>query len=127
MIFPAGWLLRLNDSIREVYDQVFAQDWVHITAHILLFAVLAYNWLQLFSHLQRWAALLSLLAFTLLVGCIQETAQYLTASVYKPLPWEIAFDLFVDLAGSILGAIASAWFLHFRKRELSASSHRPSM
>jgi VanZ family protein len=113
ILFPMAFLARLSPAFGNVFNAAFSSDWTHILMHTLLYAVLGFLLAQWIAPASRPAVLI-LLGLGLLVGCLHESLQLLTAGVWPGWPPEI-LDLSVDLMGTTLG-IGLAGLLAHAKR-----------
>jgi FtsH-binding integral membrane protein len=103
ILFPMAFLGRIWPAYGRLFDAIFEPAWMHVVMHALLYAVLGLllaPWIRPDSP-RRLAVLLG---FTLLVGCLQEAAQLVSAGVWPGWGPE-AFDLCVDLSGVCLGLL----------------------
>ncbi|MBI9047488.1 MAG: VanZ family protein [Anaerolineaceae bacterium] len=96
-------------AIQLWFDRIFAEEWMHIISHILLYTVLALIliWLLDYTGMQ----ILWVFPIVLIVGVIQEVIQASIAGI--SFGWMSVFDLSVDLAGGLLGSV----LMGFRRRK----------
>ena len=113
ILFPMEFLARLWPAFGRIFNPVFAPDWMHIVMHSALYAMLAFLLAQVVSPLSP-RAILILVGFGLLVGCLQEGLQLFSAGTWGGWPPEI-LDLSVDLGGTIIGISATRLTMHIRR------------
>ena len=101
ILFPMEFLARVWPAFGSVFNPIFSPDWVHIFMHTLLYTVLVFLLAQIISPVSLKAGLV-LAGLGLLVGCLQESLQLLSARVWPGWPPEI-LDLSVDLLGAVIG------------------------
>lgn len=122
LLFPTAWASQQTSFTASIFNSIFADDWVHVVAHGILYAVLAgalYLWIA--PTLERplgWrAAIQKLLPVILIVvgtGVLQESIQILPLGVaFSSEEW---FDLRVDLISGLLGMGLGALWLRSRSR-----------
>ncbi|PKO17835.1 MAG: hypothetical protein CVU39_04960 [Chloroflexi bacterium HGW-Chloroflexi-10] len=101
MVTPAAWIFRVNPALNEWFNTVFAPEWVHIAAHLILFYVVGIlSQLLLFQHLNPLRAFLYTLAMVFSIGLVQEFFQLLVKG--RPIGPNEFFDLTVDLSACLL-------------------------
>ena len=107
MIFPLNWLRQESVIVRRNFDSAFQAEWVHVVAHLALFAglvILVLLALRLPQNIKT-AALVT--AFLLAVAVLQEVLQLqVKGRAFGGPEW---FDLGVDLVGGLVG-----WWLYGR-------------
>jgi hypothetical protein len=117
MILPTAWLVSYWPPAQRFFDGVFGPFYMHVISHAALFAVLAFlvAWL-LRARFSGWRLVLATLGIVLLAGLAQEGFQLLYKA--RPLAFDDAFDLGVDVAGGAMGS-AVGWLAATRgvKRE----------
>jgi VanZ family protein len=101
ILFPMEFLARVWPAFGKIFNPIFSSDWVHIVMHTLLYSVLVFLLAQAISPISAKAVLV-LMGMGVLVGCLQESLQLLSARVWPGWPPEI-LDLSVDLMGAIIG------------------------
>lgn len=108
MVFPLNWLRQEVGFIRRRFDPLFAAEWIHVVAHLVLFAglVLLLWFVFNFPFNSRTAFMIG--GLILLVGVIQEILQLQVKG--RGFGWPEVFDLNVDLNGAALGYLI-AWGL----------------
>jgi VanZ family protein len=113
ILFPIEFLARVWPVFGGVFNAVFSPDWVHIVMHTLLYTMLVFLLSQDISPVSP-KAILILVGLGLLVGCLQEGLQLLSAGSWPGWPPEI-LDLFVDLMGTIIGISISRLSMHIKR------------
>jgi VanZ family protein len=113
ILFPMEFLARVWPAFGRVFNPIFSPDWVHIVMHTLLYAVLVFLLAQMIPPVSR-NAILILMGLGLLVGCLQEGLQLVSAWVWPGWPPEI-LDLSVDLLGAVIGISLSRIAIHFKR------------
>lgn len=101
MIFPLNWLRRESDFIRQNFDRAFQAEWVHIVAHLALFAGLVILVLWVLRSPQNMKTAFLVIISLLAVALAQELLQLqVKGRGFGGPEW---FDLGVDLIGGMLG------------------------
>jgi hypothetical protein len=113
ILFPMEFLARLWPAFGRIFNPIFAPDWMHIVMHSLLYAMLAFLLAQIVPPVSPRAVLI-LLGLGLLVGCLQEGLQLVSARLWPGWPPEI-LDLSVDLGGTIIGIIICRLTIHNKR------------
>jgi hypothetical protein len=113
ILFPMAFLSRSWPVFGTVFNAVFSPGWMHILMHGLLYAVLGFLLAQWIAPLSL-KAILILLGSSLLVGCLHEGLQLLTAGIWPGWSAEI-LDLTVDLIGAAIGVGANSFWVHVKK------------
>jgi glycopeptide antibiotics resistance protein len=109
MLFPLNWLRDRMPVIRRNFDFIFAPEWVHVIAHVALFAGLVILIAHTF-HLKGGIKDTAVIFLVLLaVALLQETLQL--PAKHRPPGWAEVFDLGIDLVGGLLG-----WWIVFAKK-----------
>ena len=101
ILFPMEFLARVWPAFGGLFNAIITPDWMHIIMHSLLDAVLVFLLAQAIPPVSS-KAMLALLGLGLLVGCLQEGLQLLSAGMWPGWPPEI-LDLVVDLIGASIG------------------------
>ena len=96
-----AWLGNLSVGYRQVFNAIFAPEWMHWLMHALLFAGLVTLVMFVFNLQLNFHTVLLLLGVVLFVGMAQEGAQLLSQT--QMLCWNSIFDLGVDLVGAVIG------------------------
>jgi hypothetical protein len=111
MLFPVGYFSQLDPKIHIWFDHYFQPEWVHIVAHLLIFAVLTgVVWNQTGRRNVLW-----MLGPVLCVGLIQEFIQLYFK--HKFFGWPEIFDLLVDLTGGTIGLLVTARLVRWRTKK----------
>jgi hypothetical protein len=101
MVFPLNWLRRESNFVRQNFDSFFRAEWVHVVAHLILFAglvILVLYALRLPQN-RKTAALMTMIL--LAVALAQEILQLqVKQRAFAGPEW---FDLGVDLVGGAIG------------------------
>jgi len=113
ILFPMEFLARVWPAFRKIFNPIFSPDWVHIVMHTLLYSVLVFLLAQAISPISLKAGLF-LVGLGLLVGCMQESLQLLSARAWPGWPPEL-LDLSVDLMGAIIGISLSRLWMHLKR------------
>jgi hypothetical protein len=115
MLFPIGYVSQLNPKTHFWFEHYFKPEWVHVVAHLLIFAVLTgVVWNLLGRPNVLWMPVL-----VLGVGWVQEIIQLYFK--HKIFGWPEIFDLLVDLTGGTIGLLVTAWLV--RRRAITPGSH----
>jgi hypothetical protein len=96
-----AFLGTLWPAFGNIFNTIFAPNWVHVLMHTLLYAVLGFLlavWIKPISA-QHF---LIVAGSTFLVGCMHEALQLLMAGIWPGWFPEL-YDIFIDLAGTALG------------------------
>jgi hypothetical protein len=115
LLFPLAWLGSSN--YRNIFDNIFAPEWVHILLHTLLYAVLSMLLVLALGLSTNWTSIFKTLMIVLMVGTIQETLQWVSqGNLYlgQAMIRNAGFDIIVDLIGSLIG-LAILYRLQDRK------------
>jgi VanZ family protein len=107
LLFPLNWLREESPFIRRYFDALFMMEWVHVLAHLFIYAGLVMLIFSTFKLELNLKTALLLVGIILLVGGVQEYFQLLVKG--HGFGGEEVFDLGVDLAGGALG-----WLLAWR-------------
>jgi VanZ family protein len=113
ILFPMEFLARVWPAFRKIFNPIFSPDWVHIVMHTLLYSGLVFLLAQAISPISLKAGLF-LVGLGLLVGCMQESLQLLSARAWPGWPPEL-LDLSVDLMGAIIGISLSRLWMRFKR------------
>ena len=81
ILFPMEFLARVWPAFGRVFNPIFSPDWVHIVMHTLLYSGLVFLLAQAISPISLKAGLF-LVGLGLLVGCMQESLQLLSARAW---------------------------------------------
>lgn len=96
-----AWLGDNSEPFRRWFDATFKPEWMHILAHLVLYAVLVILLVTVFGlPLDRRAAL-KMIVLVLVVGISQELLQALDKGEFYLMG--VVFDLGIDIAGGALG------------------------
>jgi VanZ family protein len=106
------FLARVWPAFGKIFNPIFSPDWVHIVMHTLLYSGLVFLLAQSISPISAKASLV-LVGMGVLVGCLQESLQLLSARTWPGWPPEI-LDLCVDLMGASIGIGLSRLWMRFR-------------
>ncbi len=98
-----AWLGNFSSGYREVFNAIFAPEWMHWVMHATLYAGLAILLMQIFNLQFNRRTIVFVLGMALFVGIIQEGIQLF--STVQIISWNSVFDLGVDLAGAGIGLI----------------------
>jgi len=101
ILFPMAWLGNFSGNYRQVFNFIFAPEWMHWLMHAILYAGLAILLMIVFSLPSNRQSTLLVFGIVILVGVIQEILQLLSEVQIKS--WNSLFDLGVDLIGATLG------------------------
>lgn len=101
MLFPMAWLGNFSGNYRQVFNFIFAPEWMHWLMHATLYAGLVILLMIVFSLPSNQQSTLLVLGIVVLVGVIQEILQLLSA--VQIVSWNSLFDLGIDLIGAALG------------------------
>lgn len=106
MLLPLGWVRQFSVAYRRAFDAVFAPEWMHILAHLALFAGLAVLLIIVFRMKLNLRTAALIIVASVLVGLLQESFQ-MFAQGGRPLDGgdssPAAFDLGIDALGGLLG------------------------
>lgn len=101
ILFPMAWLGNFSSDYRQIFNAIFAPEWMHWLMHAVLYAGLAILLVVVFGLRLNRGTVLLVLGVVLLVGSIQEGMQLFSA--VQMMGWNSAFDLGVDLIGAGIG------------------------
>jgi hypothetical protein len=101
ILFPMAWLGNFSTGYRQVFNSIFAPEWMHWLMHAVLFAGLVTLVVLVFNLQLKFHTVLLLLWMVLFVGMAQEGTQLL--SQRQIFRWNSLFDLAVDLFGGVIG------------------------
>jgi hypothetical protein len=101
ILFPMAWLGNFSSNYRQIFNTIFAPEWMHWLMHAALYAGLAILLVVVFDLVLNRRTLLLVLGIVLLVGIIQEGMQLF--SNVQIVSWNSVFDLGVDLLGAGIG------------------------
>ncbi len=113
ILFPAAWASQYNPTTAAIFNRVFAQNWVHVLAHSVLYAILGGLIFSLVVPRSQQSPasggqVLALISITLALGILQEGLQIITAGA--PFTHEEFFDLRVDILAGLAGmALVAYW------------------
>jgi len=96
-----AWLGNFSGNYRQVFNFIFAPEWMHWLMHATLYAGLVILLMIVFSLPSNQQSTLLVLGIVVLVGVIQEILQLLSA--VQIVSWNSLFDLGIDLIGAALG------------------------
>ena len=105
MIFPLNWLRQESNFVRRNFDSVFRAEWVHVIAHLVLFAGLVILILAALRLPQNGKSAALVTVILLAVALAQEVLQLQVKA--RPFGGPEWFDLGVDLVGGAIG-----WWLY---------------
>jgi hypothetical protein len=94
ILFPMAFLGRLWSAFGKVFYTTFSPAWTHIVMHTFLYTMLGWLLAQWIPSISKKASLV-LIGSGLLIGCLQEGLQLVTAGIWPGWPAEI-LDLSVD-------------------------------
>lgn len=114
MLFPLNWVWQESIFMQRNFTRLFNTEWVHIPAHIFLFAGLALLLWFVFKFPFDARSAVMLAAVVLLVGGLQEVLQLQAKG--RGFGWPEVFDLSVDLNGAALGFVIAWGVSSWRRR-----------
>ena len=101
ILFPMAWLGKFSGQYRQIFNAIFAPEWMHWLMHAALYAGLAILLVVVFDLALNRRTVLLVLSAVFLVGIIQEGMQLF--SRVQIINWNSVFDLGVDLIGAVIG------------------------
>lgn len=101
ILFPMAWLGNFWGGYRQVFNVLFAPEWMHWLMHAVLYAGLAVLLVLVFGLPLTRRTVALVLGIVLLVGLIQEGMQLFSG--VQVVSWNSIFDLGVDLIGAGIG------------------------
>ena len=101
ILFPVAWLANFSNRYRQIFNAIFAPEWMHWLTHAALYAGLAILMIVVFNLPLNRRTVRRVLGVVLLVGMIHEGMQLFSAG--QTISWNSVFDLGVDLIGSGIG------------------------
>ena len=107
MIFPLNWLRKISSFVRHNFDSAFQAEWVHVVAHLVLFAGLVILAMLALRFPQNMKTAVLMTAILLAVAFAQEFLQLQVKG--RAFGGPEMFDLGVDLIGGAIG-----WWLYGR-------------
>jgi VanZ family protein len=107
MIFPLNWLRRESIFIRQNFESAFQSEWVHVAAHLILFAGLVILLLFTMRMPQNGKTAVVIMTILLMVAFAQELLQLqVKGRGFGGPEW---FDVGVDMIGGLIG-----WWVYQR-------------
>ena len=101
MIFPLNWLRQESAFVRRNFDSAFQAEWVHVVAHLALFAGLVILLLYVLNLPQNIKTAVLVTVIVLVLATVQEILQLqVKGRDFGGPEW---FDLGVDLVGGLFG------------------------
>jgi VanZ family protein len=101
ILFPMAWLGKFSARYQQIFNAIFAPEWMHWLMHAALYAGLAILLVLVFGLPLTRRTVALVLGIVLLVGLIQEGMQLFSG--VQVVSWNSLFDLGVDLAGAGIG------------------------
>lgn len=101
ILFPMAWLGNFSSHYRQIFNTVFAPEWMHWLMHAALYAGLAMLLVLVFDLSLTHRTVLLALGIILFVGVIQEGMQLISG--VQIVSWNSLLDLGVDLLGAGIG------------------------
>jgi hypothetical protein len=101
ILFPMAWLGNFSKSYRQIFNTIFAPEWMHWLMHAALYAGLAILLVLVFTLPLNRRTVVLVLGIVLVVGLIQEGMQLFSA--VQIVSWNSFLDLGVDLVGAAIG------------------------
>ena len=124
LLFPLNWLRQESPFVQRHFDTLFKMEWVHIVAHLFIYAGLVMLFESAFSLELNLRTALLLLGVILAAGGLQESFQLLVKG--HGFGVEEWFDLGVDLVGGLLGWLLLVWRRPKRDDRYGGSTARNS-
>jgi hypothetical protein len=107
IVAPVAWLSTFNIGVNRIFNFLFAPEWVHVVAHMLLFGLLTWVICMIVNQ-KGWPVKFSWVAMGVFaIGFAQEGMQMVTR--HAPFGYPVLFDLVVDLCGAGIGYLAFSW------------------
>jgi len=113
MMFPVAWVSQQWPQTQAIFNRVFASEWVHVVAHVILYGVLSSTLYLMFPVVRNdWRALLLLFSFLTVFAVLQEGIQvFAIGAGFSNEEW---FDLRIDLISSIASIVLTDMYLNAR-------------
>ncbi|MBN1694360.1 hypothetical protein JW879_03045 [candidate division WOR-3 bacterium] len=115
MLCPFYLIYQMVPAYKMVFDRLFRTDISHIIMRFILYGVLAWLVLSVFSDRKSplpW--FIFILAF-LSLAVAQEVMQLLTGQ--GPAGWDDFFDILIDMSGAVIGVFFFCWKRSKRRPE----------
>lgn len=112
ILFPTAWFSNQFGVAGELFNRVFAPQWMHVVMHAGLYAVL----MILLSYIGNQKYSISVYKLWIMIGLIafiQEILQTILAE--RTFSYDEVFDIFVDLSGAGLGRLF--YMIQYNRRE----------
>lgn len=112
-MFPVAWVSQQWPQTQAIFNRVFASEWVHVVAHVILYGVLSSTLYLMFPVVRNdWRALLLLFSFLTVFAVLQEGIQvFAIGAGFSNEEW---FDLRIDLISSIASIVLTDMYLNAR-------------
>lgn len=101
ILFPMAWLGKFSARYQQIFNAIFAPEWMHWIMHAVLYAGLTVLFVLVFDLPLIGRKVLIVPGVVLLVGIIQESLQLFSG--VQVVSWNSGFDLGVDLIGAVVG------------------------
>ena len=101
ILFPMAWIGKHSTKFLQVFDAIFAPEWMHWVMHAFLIAGLAVFVLKAIVRRVSICSFGLVLGITLVVAGLQEGWQVISG--VQILGWNSLFDLGVDMVGAVIG------------------------
>lgn len=113
MLFPVAWASQQWPVTQAIFNRVFVAEWVHVVAHVILYAVLSSALYRMIPAVRSdWRALLALFAFLTIFAIFQEGIQvFAIGAGFSNEEW---FDLRIDLFSSAASIVMTDLYLRAR-------------
>ena len=111
ILIPINWIGQIVDTLRQGFHVANQSELAHVVVHMIMFGGSVFLILYIFKLPlnRRTAVFLGGLLLALAMG--QELLQLQVKQ--RGFGWPETFDLFVDLAGAILGWFAYRYYLRY--------------
>ena len=109
-----AWLGRFSAGYRQIFNAIFAPEWMHYLMHALLYAGVAFLLLFSFNIKITRQSVGLILTAVLLIGALQESLQLFSG--VQILRWNSLLDLGVDLLGGVMGILLLKLVRRFKIR-----------
>jgi len=107
MLCPSYLICRVLPAYQMVFGWLFRTDMSHIIVRFILYGVLAWLVLSVFSDRKPPNSWFIMILGVLSIAVIQEVTQLLTGQ--GPAGWDDVFDILVDMSGAVIGIIVFRW------------------